>query len=152
MIDRYTIRDTRFSRFLDETIRFLETVTKEGVICDITEAEVSELFESCGRDFNMRKKIPVVIVDIIFTIVEDIPLIECERKNRSGEASVCSDLVTILIEYDVLHRFSITEHSEHVSLMFEKESAISCQVSECFTNIDNFFITSAIASRRKSSE
>ena len=152
LVDRDAIRHTRLSRFFYEAICLLETLSKEGVICHITKTEIPELFESERRSFYIGEEIPVVVVDIILSIVEYIPFVERKCKYRSREASICAYLITVLVEDDILHRFRISEHAQHLLLMFEKESPISSKVWECVAHIDDPSIAFFISGRRESFE
>lgn len=40
-------------------------------------------------------------VDIISVVIEHIPLVESEREDRSWESTIGTDLITVLIEYDI---------------------------------------------------
>ena len=66
-------------------------------------------------------------------IIEYISLIYSERQNRTGESSIRSYLISILIEYDISLRVGISEHIEDIFLIFERPIEDTCESRYSFS-------------------
>ena len=122
-MDGYPCRDRRISRSFDEGIGFLEGLSEVWVVVHISEPiGIREECEPWRRDFLVRIEIPVIVVDIIRTVVEDIPLIESKGDDTPWKSPIRTDLITILIEYYISFWSFMPEECEDLLSIFLIES------------------------------
>jgi hypothetical protein len=119
-MDRDTTRDSRLSRPLDEAIGSIKGRAKVWIIVHISESIViREKSDPWRWDLLVWIEIPVVVVDVILSIVEDITIVESRRHDTPWESSIGSDLITILVEYYISRWILMSEEREDIRLMIE---------------------------------
>lgn len=122
-MDRYPGRDRRISRSFDEGIGFLEGLPEVWIVVHISESiGIREERESWRRDFFVWIEVPVIVVHIIRTVVEDISFIEGKGDNTPWESPIRTDLITILIEYYISFWSFMPEECEDLLSIFLIES------------------------------
>ena len=93
---------------------------KIWIIVHISQSIVTR--EECDTwwwDLLVGIQIPVVVVDIVRMVVEDVSFVQSEREYRSRESTIGPNLISILIEHDISLRIGMTEHILDLSIVRE---------------------------------
>ena len=138
-MDRYPGCHTRITRSFDKVIGSIERITEVWVIVHISESIVTgQECDTWGRDLLVGIEIPVIVVDIIRSEVEDITLIEGKWEDRARESSIGSDLISILVEYDISLWIGTSEHRENLILMTQYLCRYTSYTSDYFSGTLEF--------------
>lgn len=135
-MDGYSSRHTRIPRLLDKSICLIERLMKVWIIVHISESVgICEESDSWRWDFFVGIEIPIIVVDIISSIVENISLVESKWENRSRESTIGTYLITILIEYNISLGVSMPEHIENIFLVIDSPVEETCNEWKSFSDI-----------------
>ena len=136
LIQSNTNRNRCIPRFFDKCICFFESIPKIWIIVHISQSIIiRKKRKSWRRDFLCWIEIPIIVIDIILTIIEDISFIECKRKDGSWKSTIRSYFITVLIEYNVSFRIVMSKQAKDVLLIREIEREDVCKRLESTTNI-----------------
>lgn len=141
LMDRDPRRDRRIPRLLDEGIRFFERVMEVRIIVHISETIIPrDERESWRWEFLVGVEIPVIVVDVIHTIVEDIPFVEGEGDDTARKSPIRTDLIAILIEDDIAFWLVVTEHRENILFMRLIEIQDRSEFLQCIGDMKHFIL------------
>ena len=114
-MERYTDSHCLVTRSFDEVIGFLESIREVGIVVHISESIIlRKERESWRRRLFPWIEIPVIVVDVICAIVFDISMKYGKCQYRTGESSIRTDFITVLIEYDISLWLICTKQGEDI--------------------------------------
>ena len=126
---------TRVSRPFDERVGSIKSIREIWIIVHIPQSIVAgEECDTWWWDLLVGIQIPVVVVDIVRMVVEDVSFVQSEREYRSRESTIRPYLISILIEYDISLRIDMSEHILDPSIVRERPVEERCDTGESLSH------------------
>lgn len=135
LMNCYSSSYTCISRFFDKSVCLVEGFMEIWIIIHISETiGVSKKCDTWWWNFFVGIEIPIIIVDIIPVVIQNISFIESEWEYWSRKSSIGSYLITILIEYNISLWVRVAEHIQDIFLIIQSPIEETCNKWKSFSD------------------